>query len=130
MNCESDVLGKEKIMNRTKLNFIVDTIAFILFTFLFTTGMLIYFVLPPQSGHLKTVLAMTRHQWGEIHFYIAFTLVLVLVAHFALHWKWVVCVIKGHSKEKSNIRLFVGAIILVILLVISLAILLSPIKSS
>lgn len=123
-------LRKEKIMNRTKLNFIVDTIAFILFTFLLTTGILIHFVLPPQSGHLKTVLAMTRHQWGEIHFYIAFTLVLALVAHFALHWSWIVCVIKGRSKEKSNIRFLVGATIVVILLIISLAILFSPIKYS
>lgn len=115
------------MINRTKLNFIVDTVAFILFTFLLTTGMLIYFVLPPQSGRLKTVLALTRHQWGEIHFYIALTLVLALIVHFALHWKWIVCVIKGHSKEKSNTRLLVGAVVVVILLVISLAILLSPI---
>lgn len=118
------------MINRTKLNFIVDTIAFILFTFLLTTGMLIYFVLPPQSGHLKTVLALSRHQWGEIHFYIALTLVLALIVHFTLHWKWIICVIKGHSKEKSNTRVIIGVILVVILLIISLAVLLSPIKYS
>ena len=38
-------------MNRTTLNFVVDTAAFVGFVLLTTTGVLMHYLLPPGSGH-------------------------------------------------------------------------------
>jgi len=54
------------------------------------TGLLIYLVLPPGSGHGKmTVLGMDRHGWGDVHFWLAVAVLALVVVHVALHWQWV-----------------------------------------
>ena len=46
-------------MNRTTLNFVVDTAAFVGFVLLTTTGVLMHYLLPPGSGHHTTIWGWT-----------------------------------------------------------------------
>jgi hypothetical protein len=46
------------------------------------------FVLPPGSGS-RSVWGLGRHAWGSVHFWIAATLLVVMVVHVGLHWAWV-----------------------------------------
>lgn len=112
-----------QIMNRTKQNFIVDLVAFILFTFLAITGFLIHYILPAGSGRFSVVLGLNRHQWGDLHFGVAIAMLLVLAIHLIIHWNWIICVIKGRVKERIKIRLTLAIIALVALLIMELAIL-------
>jgi hypothetical protein len=102
-------------MNRTIINFIVDAAAFAAFLCLAATGVLIHYVLPPGSGHFSTLWGMDRHQWGEIHFWIAATLTGMLALHLFLHWRWVVCTIQGRPREGSGVRLALAVVALVAL---------------
>jgi hypothetical protein len=51
------------------------------------TGMLLY-LLPKGShaGHVVVVL-LSRSQWGEVHFWICLSAVLVTMAHVAIDWR-------------------------------------------
>lgn len=84
------------------MNFTIDLLAFFDLICLVTTGFIMRFILPPGSGgrgrllhdgrgaeHIKTLLSMGRHDWGDIHFYFAIGFVLLLTVHLILHFDWI-----------------------------------------
>ena len=66
----------------------VDAVLFLNVFGLLLTGLLIAFVLPPRS-HMASVWGLTRHSWGELHFYLAVSALVVMFVHLVLHWSWV-----------------------------------------
>ena len=97
-------------MQKSKLNFVVDTVAFVAFVFLTATGVLVRYVLPPGSGHFSTLWGMDRHEWGQLHFWIAVVLMASLGFHLFLHWSWVVCMVKGRPSEGSGLRVALAVV--------------------
>lgn len=55
------------------------------------TGALLTWKLPPgsQGGRGLRVLDLNRHQWSDIHFWIAAVCVIVTIAHLLLNWQWI-----------------------------------------
>jgi uncharacterized iron-regulated membrane protein len=76
-------------MTRNTLNFVIDIITACLMGAMIATGLLLRLVLPPGSGGFSTLWGRSRHEWGDIHFYLALAIIGILVIHMALHWKWV-----------------------------------------
>jgi hypothetical protein len=106
---------------RTTANFVVDIAAFGAFVLLAATGLVERFVLPAGTGRFQSVWGMNRHEWGEIHLWIAWFLMLILAAHLLLHWKWIACVIRGRETEASALRFGFGLVGLLGLAGLSLA---------
>jgi len=84
-------------MQRNTINFMIDVITLLVMLGMVATGLVIRFVLPPGTGgrHGGTGLALWglgRHDWGDIHYWLAVTLGLLVLVHIALHWNWV-CII-------------------------------------
>jgi len=54
------------------------------------TGALLAWKLPPGSrgGGGRRVLEMSRHEWGELHFWLGVVFVVATVAHLILNWAW------------------------------------------
>jgi hypothetical protein len=109
-------------MRRTQFNALVDAAAMVAFMLLASTGFVLQHQLPPGSGELtgrgmgrgamqrsvELLWGATRHEWGTVHYWIAWALVLILSVHLVLHWKWIVCTIKGTKSEASGWRFAVG----------------------
>jgi Domain of unknown function (DUF4405) len=124
-------------LNRPKLNLIIDLLAFACAVFLIATGFLLEYMLPPGSGRLGTegfgvgpgglqrpillLWGLTRHEWGNIHFYVAIGLMSALSLHVILHWQWIECMIKGKPREGSGIRAAIGVLGLLSLLALAVA---------
>lgn len=89
-------------MKRPHVDLMINSLAFVTFLFLTTTGVILKFYLPPRSGRTKDLIGMNRHEWGDIHFIIAVTFLTLIIVHLLLHKKWI-----GHwwsklfSKPKS-----------------------------
>jgi len=90
------------IMKRTTLNFIIDLASFIVLLGLAITGYIIKFVLPPGTGgrgreltggrgreEIEQLWSMTRHEWGDIHFYLAVLFIVLMTIHIIVHWGWI-----------------------------------------
>lgn len=107
-------------MSKSTTNFLVDAVALVAIVLLGATGILMRYVLPPGSGHFSRLWGMDRHQWGEIHFWLAVVLLSTLVLHIVLHWNWVVCMVKGHPGGGSAMR--IGLAILGVLILAGLAV--------
>lgn len=81
-------------MRRDTLNFLVDLLALLAMIGLLFTGLVDKYLLPPGSrgGHGLELWTLSRHEWGDIHFWFAVSLIVLLILHVMLHWTWV-CVI-------------------------------------
>jgi hypothetical protein len=102
-------------MRRPNIDFIVDTLALAALVFLAATGILIRYVLPSGSGHFSTLWGMDRHQWGQIHFWIAAALIAITALHLVLHWRWIVTMVKGRRREGSGMRVAIAVVVLLAL---------------
>jgi len=107
-------------VSRSSLNAIVDALALMAMVFLVATGTLLRYVLPPGAGYFSTLWGMDRHDWGEIHFWIAAALVCILALHLYLHWAWIVTMVKGHG-ERSSARIAAALVALLVVLAIAAA---------
>ena len=83
------------------LNLIIDLVSFLNLLALGFTAFIMRYVLPPGTGGrgrqlyggrgvetLEDFWSMTRHQWGDIHFYLAVLFLLLMLVHIILHWNW------------------------------------------
>jgi hypothetical protein len=56
-------------------------------------------------GQTREFWLMSRHEWGDIHFYLAVLFVILMVVHIALHWSWIKSYFKlrfGFSLKKTT----------------------------
>jgi hypothetical protein len=122
-------------MKRGQLNALIDAVALVGFMGLTSTGLVLRFQLPPGSGGvaghgfgrgsigrpLETLWGLTRHEWGDCHYWIALGLLTVLSLHLFLHWKWIIGVVRGKPNDASGARLTIGVFALaVVTLVVAL----------
>lgn len=101
-----------KFMNRTILNIVIDLVAALLFVGMIATGYLLRFPLPPGSNKTHVLWGLTRHQWGDVHFWISLGLLVTMLIHLGLHWNWIVTVIgkRCHLLKTSQPSLVRSAI--------------------
>ena len=105
-----------------------DVLAFIGFVLLTTTGVLMHYSLPPGSGHFRTIWGLNRHDWGEIHFWIAVGFLGVLSIHLFLHGRWIGHIIRGRKKENFTTRIALGVVAGAALLALAISPIFSPVE--
>jgi uncharacterized protein DUF4405 len=116
-------------MKRSTLNLVVDAIAFAGFVFMTASGVLLRFLLPPGSGYRTTIWGLDRHDWGGVHFWVSVALLGALSVHVLLHWKWIVCVLRGQPRGAgSGVRLALGLVGLIAVLALAAAPLVSSVE--
>ena len=116
-------------MKRSTLIMLVDAISFVGFAMLTSTGILLHFLLPPGSGMQSSIWYLNRHEWGDIHFYIAVAFFFVLATHLILHHHIIINMIKGQDQKEARFRLGLGLIGLITILMLASAPLISPQQS-
>ncbi|MFZ2171634.1 MAG: DUF4405 domain-containing protein [Methylococcaceae bacterium] len=109
-------------MNRTIANIIIDIIAAFLFLGMIATGYLLRFPLPPGSNKTLSLWGYTRHQWGDIHFWISLGLLIVLAVHLVLHWNWIVTVIgkRCHLVKTAHPSLVRSGILTIVIVTLTI----------
>lgn len=121
-------------MNKSKLNFFVDALMFLVMMALAGLGLLIKYVLiPGREAWAKygrkmelTWLELDRHAWGEVHLYLAFLLLGLLVLHIILHWKMILGLLARFISQPAP-RLGVASVFLVVsMALLALPLLVTP----
>jgi hypothetical protein len=84
-------------VDKPKINFVIDALMFLCLMAMAGLGFLMKYVLVPgrvaQAKYGRPVqltwLGWDRHDWGDLHLYLAFALLGILVIHLILHWKMI-----------------------------------------
>jgi hypothetical protein len=110
-------------MKRTAINFWLDLVAFLLMVGLALTGGITHYVLPSGTGNWLTLLGLGRRDYGQIHFYLGFAVVILLALHLAMHWSWLCGFVakrlgKDQPSRRARILAGLGAVAVVGLLLV------------
>ncbi len=81
-------------MKRSTVNFLLDAMLAAALLGMIGTGILLRYTLPAGSGRMTAVWGLTRHEWGDVHFWLALAAVGMVVVHLSLHWGWVVSMVR------------------------------------
>ncbi len=83
-----------RIVRRGTILFWLAVLSGALLAFELLSGVLLWFVIPSGQGRgasgSATALGLDRHLWLDLHDWAALMLTAVVIAHIAMHWKWVV----------------------------------------
>jgi len=84
-------------MNKQKINYVVDFLAFISFVATALSGLAIKLFMPSgvRQGRLQEFLGMEKGIWSEVHDWFGILFIILVLVHFVLHWDWVVCMTKN-----------------------------------
>jgi len=105
---------------------ITDLLSFAALTLMVSTGTLLEYTLPPRSG-ADEVWNLTRHDWGDIHFYVSIGFLLLMTVHLLTHAKFIKCVLTGKGSTEKNYRIAVGILGAIALFFLAFAPLASPV---
>jgi hypothetical protein len=97
-------------------NFWTDLVLFFQMLALLVTGLILKYGLPPgrgrgqgwgrHQGGPRELFGLKRHDWGDIHFWIAVSLVAILLLHLVLHWGWIRhrlgCLVARHQRSGDS----------------------------
>lgn len=78
-------------MKKNDWMYFVNALLFVDICSILTIGLLLAFVIPSGRGQYaeKYFIGLHRHDWADLHFYLAIFLVGLLILHVWLNWKWV-----------------------------------------
>jgi len=121
-------------MEKSKLNFVIDLLMFLCLMALAGLGFLMKYALPPgREAWAKygrnvqlTWLGWDRHDWGQIHLYLAFTLLGLLVIHLYLHWQMILGLYERLVPEAETRTRLAYALLIITALFLLLPFLISP----
>jgi len=113
-------------MNHAMLIKVVDLLSFAALTLMISTGTLLKFTLPPRSGG-DEVWYLTRHDWGDIHFYLSVAFLLLMSAHLITHVKFIKSVVAGKATTEKNYRIAIGILGAIALIFLAFAPVASPV---
>ena len=119
----------ESDMRKPDLNLLINVGAFILFLLLASTGLLMWLILPSGHGYL-TVWGMNRHAWGDIHFWIAISFLLLISVHLILHWSWIKTMLFNRSKNPLSVKNKVMILLIILAFIAAVAPFFSPVEST
>ncbi len=97
-NIESAHKGGYKRLKKSDWQYLVDTLLFICIVSMAFIGFLLGLVIPkgPKAAETaKYFLGLHRHQWGNFHFYLSISFVILVVIHLIFSWNW----IKGKASQ-------------------------------
>ncbi len=117
------------MMKQSTIIKLVDFLSFMTLTLMLSTGVFLRFTLPPRSGS-DTLFGLSRHEWGDVHYYFSLVFLFFMSVHLIMHVKFIKAVLLGKASAEKNYRIALGVVGLVALITLAFAPLVSPVTEN
>ena len=95
-------------MNKLKLNYLLDAVLALAFALSGVTGLA--FLLMGEGGYqggrnpgyATALLGLSRGTWSDLHTWASLVMIVGIVVHVALHWRWIVCATKKMLPRRAG----------------------------
>lgn len=71
-----------------KINLVVNFLMLLAFLITSFSAIIAKEILPRGNGHVNIFLGIKRGEWLEIHDKIGYFLIILILIHLGLHWRW------------------------------------------
>ena len=99
-------------MRKRTQNYILFVLLFFLGLFQAVSGFIMWLALPRGGGGQgrgfdsgdageATFWSLSRHTWGDLHDWVAVALLVVIILHIIVNWKWIVYMTKSYFKRTT-----------------------------
>lgn len=95
-------------MKVAQWNVLINALLYLDFCFLTASGFLLL--------KRETIWGINKHMWGDLHTMSSILLILLVLAHLLLHWKWIKCMCKKGSWKLYGVLILGLSIILMMML--------------
>ena len=102
-------------MRKAARNYIVDLVMFVLALLEVISGFVLWLVLSKGGGHMggrglitEATFLWPRGTWIVLHNWVAVALLVGVVLHLVLHWRWIVYMTRLFWTQKNNQEGLVG----------------------
>lgn len=116
-------------MKTANLIKLTDLLSFIVLITMISTGAFLKFTLPPRSGG-ASVWGLTRHEWGDLHFYLSIAFLVLMTLHLLVHIRYIKSAILGRATREQGYRLVIGIVSLIVLVALAFAPMVSSIDDN
>ena len=91
-------------MVKAKTNYIIDVLMTIASIIVGGTGLILFFFLPSgvKQGRYQEFLGIPKHIIADIHDWSGIIIIVLVLIHIILHWKWIVRMTKNMFSRKKN----------------------------
>ena len=94
------------VLRKKTQNYILFVILLLLGLFQAMSGFILWLALPHggggRGGSTTTFWSLTRNTWIDIHDWVAVALVVMIIIHILLHWKWILYMTKSYFRENKQ----------------------------
>lgn len=100
-------MEKKIVSNQTRNNWLLDAGLFV--STLAVTASSVYFLYAPSGGYqggrnaaYNSVLLFSRSTWDDLHTWGGVAMIVIALVHLAIHWNWVVSMVKRIWREMTG----------------------------
>ena len=96
------------ILRKVTQNYVLFVLLFLLGLFQAVSGFIMWLAVPHVGGGSKgagstaTFWSLTRDNWIDLHDWVAVALLVVVIIHIILHWKWIVYMTKSYFRGTAK----------------------------
>jgi len=100
-------------MKKNIMNFWMDILIFVNFFGVIFTGVLLFRF--PYEASERTILGITRYDWGDMHWMLSFIFIILICAHLVLHWNWTKVSFNKYLKMKPKTIVIVVTVVTILI---------------
>ena len=100
-------------MKKNIMNFWMDILIFVNFFGVIFTGVLLFRF--PYEASERTILGITRYDWGDMHWMLSFIFIILICAHLVLHWNWAKVSFNKYLKMKPKTIVIVVTVVTILI---------------
>ncbi|MCE5229210.1 DUF4405 domain-containing protein [bacterium] len=115
---------------KSVFNFLIECVSLLVLMGMIATGLAMKFTLPPGSGLRTVQWGLSRHEWGDVHFWLAVALVCLIALHLLMHWRWIWTMALGQNPRLRRARGIVFIILTLIILAMAALPWIVPVESA